>query len=393
MLLFRVILFSSFLTSAFNAMRLIMSLDALAWGATTGQVGLLMALVSFLPLFLSMKCGRWIDAEGFHRPVILSGILLVAAGFLPAVLPTARFGILPLSASCVLNGLGFMMTSISSNYIVGAIAPKGQRTAYFAWFSLGWAMSGLVPPVIAGYLIDHWGHYLAFAMTGTLAAAGLLLYLSSARLLLAVPRIPRKPQPAGAIRLLLDPKLGRVLFVSAVVSMAWDLQNFIFPVYGTQVGLSATQIGWLVGTFFLATFLVRFALPFFTRRVSEWPCLTGALVIICAAYAAFPLFATLRPLLAVAFVLGLGLGAANPNIMSLVQSESPEGRVGEALGIRNLLTTASHFVLPMAYGTILAAISVASLFYAASGLMAAATGVSLAASRKTARAGGPASPH
>ena len=383
MLLLRVILFSAFLTSAFNAMRLITSLDALAAGASAGEVGLLIALISFMPLFLSMRCGRWIDAGGFHRPVLISGLLLLAAGYLPALLPTARFGFLPLSVSCVLNGLGFMITSIASNYIVGAIAPRGKRTAYFAWFSLGWALSGLIPPVIAGYLIDHWGHYLAFGMTGALATVGLLIYICSAKLLRTIPPIPKKPQPAGALRLLTDPKLGRVLFVSAVVSMAWDLQNFIFPVYGTQIGLSATQIGWMVGTFFLATFLVRFALPFLTRRISEWPCLTAALAIICVSYALFPFFDTLHPLLVVAFVLGTGLGAANPNIMSLVQSESPAGRVGEALGIRNLLTTASHFVLPMAYGTILAAISVASLFYTASALMAAAGVVSLKASGQT----------
>ena len=45
-----------------------------------------------------------------------------------------------------------------------------------------------------------------------------------------------------------------MLFVSALVSMAWDLEIFMFPVYGHAIGLSATEIGWLIGMFFAATF-------------------------------------------------------------------------------------------------------------------------------------------
>ena len=79
----------------------------------------------------------------------------------------------------------------------------------------------------------------------------------------------------------------------------------------------------------------------------------------------------MTPLLMIATLLGLGLGVANPSIMSIVQTTAPAGRAGEAFGIRAVIANGTHFALPMAYGTILAAVTVASLFYICAGLMGA----------------------
>ena len=77
------------------------------------------------------------------------------------------------------------------------------------------------------------------------------------------------------------------------------------------------------------------------------------------------------PLLVIAVVLGFGLGMASPSILSILQNHAPVGRVAEAFGIRATLTNFMHFALPMAYGTILAAVSAVSLFYVCAGLIAA----------------------
>jgi hypothetical protein len=63
-----------------------------------------------------------------------------------------------------------------------------------------------------------------------------------------------------------------------------------------------------------------------------------------------PLFERLLPLAAATFLLGLGLGAAQPNLMSLIHARSPTGRVGEALGLRATIMNGSHVVLPLVFG-------------------------------------------
>ena len=139
-------------------------------------------------------------------------------------------------------------------------------------------------------------------------------------------------EPLHPLELLKHRELRHVLIATALISMSWDLQTFVIPVHGTRVGLSAAEIGFVLGSFALATFTIRLAMPRLSRRFTEWQVLTYTLFCATLAFGLFPLFSSLVPLIAVAFLLGLGLGAAQPNVMSLVHSRSPQGRVGEALG-------------------------------------------------------------
>jgi len=87
-----------------------------------------------------------------------------------------------------------------------------------------------------------------------------------------------------------------------------------------------------------------------------------------AAFGLMPLFDTMAPLMGVAFLLGLGLGSAQPNVMSLLHERSPKGRVGEALGLRATIMNSSHVVLPLVIGAFGAVLGAAAGFW----LMAAA---------------------
>ena len=141
-----------------------------------------------------------------------------------------------------------------------------------------------------------------------------------------------------------------VLIASGMISMAWDLQTFMIPVYGTRIGLSASQIGLVLGSFAAATFVIRLAMPAISRALREWQVLTFTLFTSALAFVAIPFLDALLPLMACTFLLGLGLGSAQPNVMSLLHSRTPAGRVGEALGLRTTIMNSSHVVLPLVFG-------------------------------------------
>jgi MprA protease rhombosortase-interaction domain-containing protein len=68
--------------------------------------------------------------------------------------------------------------------------------------------------------------------------------------------------------------------------------------------------------------------------------------------------------MALAFVLGIGLGMSQPIVMSLLFSAAPPDRVGEAVGLR---TTALNFVqttIPLAFGALGTALGVTPIFWA-----------------------------
>jgi len=153
--------------------------------------------------------------------------------------------------------------------------------------------------------------------------------------------------------------------------MAWDLQTFMIPVYGTRIGLSASEIGLVLGSFAAATFAIRLAMPRIARTYHEWQVLTFTLFTGCVAFALIPLLERLLPLAAAMFLLGLGLGAAQPNVMSLIHARAPLGRVGEALGLRTTIMNGSHVALPLAFGAFGSVLGAAAVFWTMATLLGA----------------------
>jgi predicted MFS family arabinose efflux permease len=296
---------------------------------------------------------------------------------LPAAFPYATADVAPLLVAAALIGTGSTLVMLSVQQLVGERADPNHRAAAFSWLALGASISGFCGPVLGGLLIDAFGHRAAFAaMVGVLLLAlGLIFY--NRTLLPARHGSVAGPEPLHPFELLRHTELRRVLITTGLISMSWDLQTFIVPVHGTRVGLSASQIGFVLGCFAVATFLVRLAMPLLSRRFGEWQVLIYTLFNTALAFALFPMFSSLAPLMAVAFLLGLGLGAAQPNVMSLLHSRSPEGRVGEALGLRTTIMNSSHVVLPLVFGAFGSVLGAAAMLWAMAALVGAGGGAAL----------------
>jgi MFS family permease len=75
-------------------------------------------------------------------------------------------------------------------------------------------------------------------------------------------------------------------------------------------------------------------------------------------------------------LLGFSLGGVQPMIMSMLHQITPTRRQGEALGLRMISVNVSSILTPLVFGTVGAAIGVASVFWVmgvtvASGIRAA----------------------
>lgn len=348
---------------AFVGARLTGSLYALANNASTFTVGVIIALFSLVPMLVAVHAGRWLDAVGPWRP-LLAGVSMMLGGLLlPALFPYATADIAPLLVCSCLVGTGSTISLLAVQKVVGERADPNNRAAAFSWLALGASVSGFIGPVASGALIDVLGHRATYAVL-IAVMLGALWLLRANRELLSVHRGTERPaEPMHPLELLRHTELRRVLIATALVSMSWDLQTFVIPVHGSKVGLSASQIGLVLSSFALATFVIRLAMPQLARRFSEWQVLIYTLFSSALAFAVFPFFSSLGPLLAMAFLLGLGLGAAQPNIMSLVHSRSPPGRVGEALGLRSTIINSSQVILPLVFGAFGSVLGAAAMFW------------------------------
>jgi predicted MFS family arabinose efflux permease len=353
--------------AAFNGSRLTISLYALSLGASALTVGVLMSLFAALPMLLAVPAGRLLDRVGVRVPLIATTACLVAAVLLPAALP----GMAMLYVASATIGTSFMLFHIGVQHAIGEMSAPEKRRDNFGWLALGFSLSNFAGPTIAGTSIDHLGHRATFCILsiGALAALALLVARRA--------RLSRRAGAAGdgarrsAWELLANPELRRVFIVSGLLASAWDLFLFVVPIYGTSVGLSATTIGFILGSFAAATILIRLALPWLSRQVREWPMITATFAIAAIAFAFFPMMREVALLAATAFFLGLGLGATQPSIMALIYAAAPAGRAGEAVGVRTVVLNASSTFLPLAFGGLGAALGMVPVFWSMAVAMAA----------------------
>ena len=327
--------------------------------------GTLIALYGLFPAFFSVAAGRRMDRIGFRKPILLG----VACELLGLWLAAAFPSLFMLHVSAGLIGSGFMLHQIAIQNAVGYFGAPEDRAVNFSWLALGFSASLLLSPLITGYAIDQFGYRFTFIMLACLPIVPLIIY--------AADKLPL-PQPPAPIdvgkRRLRDlvgaPKLRRVFFITTVSAMGWDLFSFVTPIYGASIGLSASRIGLIMSTFAAATLTVRLLMPLIIRRVPLWRVLMIAMLLAALVFAVMPLVKDVALLMVLAFVLGLGMGAAMPMIMSLIHSHSPPGRVGEALGLRVMLVNISQTGVPFMFGAVGAAIGAGPLFWVVAAVMA-----------------------
>lgn len=343
---------------AFVGARMTTSLFALRLGASEFTVGLLMALFAALPMLLSVSAGRLIDRAGPRRP-LMGALAFLALG---TALPFAYPHVLTLYLSSTVLGTAFMYVHIAMNSVFGAHGSPEQRAVNFSWLALGFSISNSIGPLAAGYAIDGLGHATAFLVLAAFPGIAFLLLLGRKR---PLPRPERQPQgrPSGVLDLLRIAELRSMFLVSGLLAMGWDLYTFLIPLYGARIGLAAATIGAIMSTFALATFAVRLAMPLLVKRIRQWTVITAALGVAGASYLVFPFVGSVPLLMALSFVLGLGLGAAQPMIMSLLYEASPPGRQGEAVGVRTTLLNGSHTLIPIGSGALSAAAGMAPVFW------------------------------
>ena len=335
----------------FVGSRITVSLSAINQGATPLAVGLLMSLYAVIPMLLAVHAGRLVDRVGAFRPIAIAGSIL-AAGML---LPFAAHDMPMLYVSAAIVGTAFMMQHIALNHVIGNLGDPSSRAVNFSWFALGYSVSGTLGPLLAGFAIDLLGHRVAFALLALPAAAGTALLLWK-RNAIRVPRSTHERKadapPPSVADLLRNPRLLPVFLFSGLLATGWDMYTFVIPIYGTSIGLSPSVIGIVMSTFALATFLVRLGMPVVARRLSEWTVVCAALLIAGTAYSLFPLATQVPTLITLSMLLGLGLGCAQPMIMSALYAASPPGRQGEVVGMRTTMINASQTFMPLAFGAV-----------------------------------------
>jgi predicted MFS family arabinose efflux permease len=346
--------------------RVTVTLFAIDMKVSTFTIGVLMALYALLPALTSVSTGRWIDRIGVEKPFRVGSIAVGTGTLLPFVWPS----IWMLYATAIIVGMGFMLINVAAYHAVGEMSAPEDRPVNFSYIALGFSTSSFIAPILSGVAIDSFGHRYTFLL---LALFTVLPITALGFKLLPMHRAharEHEPVKGKVFDLLKDREMRKLFIAMTLLTLAWDVYGFAIPLHGTHIGLSASAIGIVMGTFAAATFTVRLAMPFLVSRVSPWGLIRFALVLAALAFAAIPFTTHVALLMVAMFALGLALGSPQPMVLTLLHESAPHGRAGEALGLRTTLINTSQTVMPMVFGIVGAALGLMPLFFAMAALLA-----------------------
>jgi len=343
---------------AFKGSKVLMSLYAMNLGADPFIVGVLISLYSLFPLFLAVYAGRLSDRLGPRIPMLLGSLGLALGLLLPFLLP--RLATLLVSAAVI--GCIYIFYTVSVQHLIGSFGSGIQRTRNFSTFSLGVALSAMFGPTLAGFSIDLAGYELTYLILALFPAVPAVFFLFFAQ---ELPRAEAADQQGQkqTIDLLRNVPLRRALVTAGVIETGLELFNFYMPIYGHSLGLSASVIGIIMGAFAAAMLLMRSVMPILVRKSSEEWALFGSLGLAAAISLLFPFVADVYLLVGISFVLGLGLGCCSPLSLIITYNRAPDGRSGEAMGMRQTVNKFIQVLLPVIVGTLGSAFGVGPAFW------------------------------
>ena len=339
--------------------RVDVALDALARGASPATVGALIGLFALLPALFGVAIGRHSDRVGAMRPMMAGTFGVIASVALPALWP----GFPALFASALLVGFAFTVFQVPLQHLTGELGEPRKRAKRFGILAFAYSISGMLGPLIAGFGIDHVGHRHTYAILALVPLVPLAIVVQS-RIALPAPAAHEQPRSArGWFDVVREPMLRRLLALNLLYSAAWDLHNVFIPIYGSQIALSASEIGTVLSAFGFATFLVRGAAPWIVAHATPKQVLASALFVAAAVYVGFPFAPNAIVLAGMSFTLGLGLGIAQPTVMAQLATHAPAGRMGEVAGVRMSLLQAMAVAVPFAFGALGTGIGLVPVFW------------------------------
>jgi MFS family permease len=353
-----IVLLSMAIHSCYIGSKVVASLLALDLGASQLVIGVIAALYALLPLALGVYSGRLADTIGMRVPMLLGAALATAA----MLCGYAWQELAALFAAATLMGAAFVFYNVSIQNLAGVWGRPEDRARNFSLLTIGYSLSSLAGPLIAGFSIDYAGHARAFLIFALLTLFPIVVLAVRPGFTRVAAQRPEK-QERRALDLLRDPPLRRLVVMSGLMVASYELYAFYLPVYGHSIGLSASTIGLILGAYAAATFLSRFFLPLVLRRMQPAQVLFSFMLCAAAGFLLIPFLRNVYLLMLLSFVIGIGTGVGQPLSMTLSFERSPAGRTGEVTGLRLTFNNVSRIVIPLVSGALGAAFGAAPVFW------------------------------
>ena len=148
-----ILLIQSFNHTCFRGSKILMTLYAIELGASPFTIGLLFAMFSIFPTFVSVAAGKVSDKVGFRAPMLFGTVGLLIGMLLPSLMPALS----TLFVSATIIGTCYIFYTVSVQHLIGSLAEGVERTRNYSWYSLCVGLTALTGPVMVGFAVEWVG--------------------------------------------------------------------------------------------------------------------------------------------------------------------------------------------------------------------------------------------
>jgi MFS family permease len=329
-------------------------------GAGPALIGFVVGASTLTGIVLKLPAGALSDVFG-RRRLLLAGALVFA---------TLPFTYLLASTLTVLVLLRFVHGAATAIFgpvasaSLSDIAPPAKRGAWLSTYSTAQGAGQALGPVLAGYLIAAGRFDLAFAAAG-LIGIGVPVIVAGWRGHSAVSfhREPWQEFKRGIA------EVGRdrlVLVTSGAQAAQFVLNgtlNAFLPLYGREVlGLTVTQLGWLLGVQTVTTLAVRPGIGYLSDLLGRrWVIVTG-LVVCSAAFLLVSVATNVPEIVTAVLAYAAGVATTTAATSAYITDMTRRARYGAAHGVFGTIYDIGDALGPIAAGVLVAALGYTRMF-------------------------------
>lgn len=341
-------------------------------------IGIVVASRQVLPVLLAIHGGALMDRLGARRVMLVFGAL--------GVVVMAAFPFFPFLAAMIglqmLSGLAESMGWVGSQTLVGT-AMKGHST-YTGRLSFALRLGGFLGPWLCGVVWHEFGPTIGFFSIAAWIAAGWLagwlvpvkeernVAVSGAFSL--TDMMPRWSDYVATFRMISIPAIALVVAVTFMRQTGSGMQLSFYPIWLNQLGVTAADIGFMVGCSHILSASTSLSVGSATRWIAAHWLLVLTIAISIITIAVTPLlgadYIELPGVGRIYFVLfgviclrGLAQGFNMPLMMSIGMQAVSAGEQGKIVALRITVNRLTSMVIPLTMGAIAQWVGLEVSFY------------------------------
>ncbi|OGA14593.1 MAG: Fosmidomycin resistance protein [Betaproteobacteria bacterium RIFCSPLOWO2_12_FULL_63_13] len=149
------------------------------YGASLGAAGLVVSIYLFVSP-IGVLAGGYVADRITRHDIVAAGCILVMAG---CIFPIAVFDPPMFVIGVLLGVAGFFNGFLAPprDMIVRSLAPPGEMGKVFGFVSSGFAVAGIIAPILYGWLLDHSDPRNVFWVSGVVALLTIMTVLATGR--------------------------------------------------------------------------------------------------------------------------------------------------------------------------------------------------------------------